>query len=165
MQAPVIHANERQRLESLESIRLSREREARFSELVELAAFVAHTPMASISIVDADAVWFKAEVGLGDGVLVREASLCAHIVAAAKPVVVPDTRLDERFRDNPLVIGGPKVRFYAGVPLIIDDDLPIGTLCVMDNRPRTFLTDERRALHIIANQAITQMRLHRLTPA
>ena len=163
MQAPVIHANEPQRLQSLESLALTRDREARFTELVELASYVAHTPMASLSIVDADEVWFKAEIGLGSEAIERPLSICGHTVAAAKPIVVPDTRLDERFRDNPLVLDDPHVRFYAGVPLIVDDELPIGTLCVMDTRPRTFLTDERRALQIIANQAITQLRLQRLT--
>ena len=161
MQGPEIHANEAERLASLESLGLTREREARFSELAELAAFVSHTPMATLSIVDADEVWFKAEIGVDSSGIDRSLSICGHTVAAAKPLVVPDTHLDDRFRDNPLVTGPPNVRFYAGMPLIVDDGLPVGTVCVMDTRPRTFLTDERRALHIIANQAIAQLRLTR----
>lgn len=162
MQAPMIRDNEAQRIASLESFQLTRDREARFNELVELAAFVAHTPMASLSIVEFDEVWFKAEIGLGAEPLERPLSLCSHTVATGRPIVVPDTLLDDRFRDNPLVLGPPNVRFYAGMPLIIDDELPVGTLCVMDTRPRTFLTDERRALYIIANQAVVHLRADRL---
>lgn len=163
MPAPAINDNESDRLASLDSFALTREREARYQELAELASFVAHTPIASLSVVGADEVWFKAAIGLDpDDALARPDSLCGHTVAEARPVISPDTLLDDRFADNPLVTGPPRIRFYAGVPLMVDAELPIGTLCVMDTRPRTFLTDERRALQIIANQAMTQLRTDRL---
>ena len=81
--------------------------------------------------------------------------------SAGAPLTVPDTLRDERFHDNPLVTGALGVRFYSGVPLMVDDDLAVGTLCVLDTRPRTFLSDDRRALQIIANQVTTHLRLAR----
>ena len=154
--------NEAERLASLDSFELSREREARYNELVELAAFVAHTPMATISVVEENEIWFKGSIGLEVDGIERPTSICGHTVNRDRMLVIPDTLLDDRFHDNPLVVDPPNVRFYAGTPLIVDDGLAVGTLCVLDTRPRTFLTDERRALQIIANQVVTQLRTDRL---
>ena len=162
MELAAVPDNERERLASLDGLQLARESEARFNELVELAAFVSHTPMATISVVQENEIWFKGAIGLAVDGVDRPTSICGHTVNRDSMLVVPDTLLDDRFRDNPLVTDPPNVRFYAGTPLIVDDGLAVGTLCVLDTRPRTFLTDERRALQIIANQVITQLRTDRL---
>ena len=142
--------------------------DARFNELAELAAFVAHTPMALLSLIDGDRQWFKASVGvdleaiLGPGVseIPRDVSFCQHTIVA-ETMIVPDTLIDERFVDSPFVVGPPNLRFYAGVSLVVDGH-NVGTLCVLDTRPRTFLTDERRALEILGRQASAQLLLRRM---
>lgn len=153
-----------ERLVSLRSLDvLDSAPEPRFNELVELAAFIAHTPIAAISLIDQGRQWFKAEIGIGIDDTTRDVSFCGHTVAATRTLVVPDMLRDGRFHDNPFVAGEPHVRFYAGVPLAVDEGLNVGTLCVMDTRPRTFLSDERRALEILGRQVETQLQLRRAT--
>ena len=135
--------------------------EARFGELVELAAFIAHTPIAAMTLIDEDRQWFKASIGLAIPGSGRDISFCGHTIADDRILVVPDTLRDERFVGNPFVEDEPYIRFYAGVPLDVDGQ-HIGTLCVLDTRPRTFLTDERRALGILGRQVETQLRLRRV---
>lgn len=151
-----------ERMASLDSLAITHEREARYSELAELAAFVSHTPMSSVTVIDGDEAWFKTTIGFEAEAIPRADSICGHTAALGEPLVIPDTLRDERFVDNPLVTGPLGVRFYAGIPLIVDEGLAVGTVCVLDNRPRTFLSDERRALQIIGNQVITQLRTDRL---
>jgi PAS domain-containing protein len=116
-------------------------REPRFESVVRLAADICETPMAAISFVDEARQWFKAFVGLEVCETSREASFCSHVVARREPMVVTDTHGDRRFRKNPLVRGAPYIRFYAGVPLFVFEQ-PIGSLCVLDDRPREL--DERQ---------------------
>ena len=134
--------------------------EPRFNELVELAAFIAHTPIAAMTLIDDDRQWFKASIGLEISGSGRDISFCGHTIAEPRTLVVPDTLHDDRFSDNPFVAQSPHVRFYAGVPLAVDDHL-VGTLCVLDTRPRTFLSDERRALEILGRQVEAQLQLRR----
>ena len=138
-----------------------------FAEIVELAAFVCHMPMAALSLIDDDRQWFKSMLGvdldrvLGPGVMEipRQVSFCGHTIVG-DTLVVPDTANDDRFSDSPFVVGEPHVRFYAGTSLMVDDH-HVGTLCVMDTRPRTFLSDERRALQILGRQAAAQLIIQR----
>ncbi len=138
-----------------------------FEEIVELAAFVCHMPIAAVTLIDDDRQWFKSILGvdtdriLGPGVkeTSRDISFCGHTIVG-DVLVVPDTGRDDRFDDNPFVIGEPHVRFYAGTSVAVDGH-HVGTLCVMDTRPRTFLSDERRALEILARQVAAQLVLHR----
>lgn len=159
MKQPPSIEREAERLDSLASIGLDRHSEAAYNELVELAAFTAHAPMASITVIDRDDAWFKSTIGFEADGLARADSICGHTVAAGVPIIVPDTLKDERFHDNPLVTGDLGIRFYAGVPLILDEGLAVGTLCVLDTRPRTFLSDDRRALQIIGNQVMAHLKL------
>ncbi|MEO0493426.1 MAG: GAF domain-containing protein [Actinomycetota bacterium] len=161
MQRPPPIEREAERLTSLASTGIDRVSEAAYNELVELAAFTAHTPMACITVIGEDEAWYKATIGFDAEGMDRTEAICAHTVATGAPLTVPDTRRDDRFRDNPLVTGDLGVRFYAGIPLMVDDDLAVGTLCVLDTRPRTFLSDDRRALQIIANQVTTHLHLAR----
>ncbi len=161
--APALE-NEPQRLASLHSLGvLDTPSEARFDELVELAAHIAHTPMAMMSLISEERQWFKSVLGLDLSETDRMTSFCGHTIAGPRALVVPDTHEDRRFADNPFVVGEPYIRFYAGVSLTVDEGLPVGTLCVMDTRPRTLLSDDRRALEVIGRQISTHLRLDRLT--
>ena len=115
--------------------------------------------MASITVIDDREAWFKATIGFEADGIDRAESICGHTAAAGEPLIVPNLLEDERFVDNPLVTGPLALRFYAGVPLILDDGLAIGTLCVLDQRPRTFLSDDRRALEIIGKQVTAHLQL------
>ena len=152
---------EAERLALLASVELSPESEARFNELVELAAFISHTPMAGLTIVDAETAWFKSALGFSAEPVDRTGVPCNTTVQQTQPLVVPDILEDERFATCPIVneLG---VRFYAGFPLMVHDGLAVGTLCVLDRRPRKLLSDELHALRVIADQAATQLRVSRL---
>ena len=141
---------------------MTTDREGRFNELLELAAFIAHAPMASLAIVEAETVWFKATLGFEVDTLDRHDTICGATVDEQAPLIISDTTQDPRFVDNPMVVDDPGVRFYAGFPLFLDDDLAVGTLCVFDRRPRTLLSDERYALRIVADQMAGQLQLDRL---
>jgi len=163
MMSPPVIEDESARLVSLRSIHiLDTPPEPEFDELVELAAWTCHAPMSAITLVDESRQWFKAESGIGLTETPRDVSFCAHTIAGDETLVITDTSLDPRFRDNPFVVDEPEVRFYAGVPISLDEGLRIGTLCVLDTRPRTLFSDERRALEIIARQAAVRLYARRL---
>src|SRR5689334_6386838 len=100
--------------------------EASFNHIAQLAGMLCGTPIALVSLVDESRQWFKARVGLAGCETARDTSFCAHAIHANEPFVVPDTLLDERFIDNPFVTGDPWVRFYAGVPLVLDGQYGVG---------------------------------------
>jgi GAF domain-containing protein len=94
-------------------------------------------PIALVTLVDRERQWIKSSCGLPElRHTSREASFCAHVIAERAPIIVPDTLLDERFAENPLVTGAPRIRFYAGFPLNLPDGSCVGSLCLIDNRPR-----------------------------
>ncbi|MBO1906562.1 EAL domain-containing protein [Microvirga sp. 3-52] len=116
---------------------LDTEPEAAFDNLAKIAAHVCDAPIAFISLVDEKRQWFKCEIGLnGLQQTPREMAICAHAILQSDVFVVPDTTNDPRFAGNPLVTGDLHVRFYAGAPLVTDEGLPLGTLCILDNTPR-----------------------------
>jgi CheY-like chemotaxis protein len=111
--------------------------EERFDRLTRLAAALFDVPVALVSLVDQNRQWLKSRHGLAARESPREVSFCAHaILSPAEIMVVPDTLQDARFADNPAVTGEPRVRFYAGCPLVLSDGSCIGTLCLIDTRPR-----------------------------
>src|SRR5262249_56368334 len=114
-------------------------REQRFGQLTRLAVGVLGVPIALVSLVDRERQWFKSAHGLELGQIAREASFCAHSVAARELLVVADAFVDPRFADNPQVTGERRVRFYAGCPLMIDQSC-VRTLSVLDGRPRRLST-------------------------
>jgi len=114
--------------------------EQRLDKIVEFASTEFEVPICLISLVDANRQWFKARVGLAVCETARDISFCAHALGSDAVLVIPDALLDPRFHDNPLVTGEPHIRFYAGAPLILRDGLAIGTLCLIDTRPRTLDT-------------------------
>jgi len=127
--------------------------ERRFDRLTEMAAMMFTVPMASISLVDRDRQWFKSRIGLDMPEISREIAFCAHAILAGRPgpFVVEDTLLDDRFFDNPLVRSTPNIRFYAGQPLHDSNGLPVGTLSVIDRRPRLLDPVQQRTLRSIAD--------------
>lgn len=155
-------ANELQRLAALyECNLLDSEPEQAFDDIAHLAAYICQTPIALISLIDAERQWFKAKVGLEASETHRDLAFCAHAILQEEIFIVPDAFADPRFAANPLVTGEPYVRFYAGVPLITSQGLPLGTLCVIDHVPRTLTPEQISALKILANQVVRQIELRR----
>jgi len=140
---------------------LDTEREAAFDDVVVLIARICEAPIAVVNLIDAERQWFKAEVGLGVRETPLATSFCAHALLLEDGMVVPDATRDPRFDCNPLVTGEPHLRFYAGRLLKTRDGLPLGTLCVLDTRPRPQgLTDlQQMALETLAGQVMAQMEL------
>jgi GAF domain-containing protein len=150
--------NEEQRLASLHGLGiLDTPPEERFDRITRLAASIFNTPMASISLVDRDRQWFKSSYGLDAVESSRETSFCSHAVAARDVLVVPDAFQDPRFSDNPLVTGSPRIRFYAGCPIFVGPDC-VGTVCVLDNRPRQVDDNSVHLLHDLAALAELELR-------
>ena len=146
--------NEAERLAALRRYEiLDTPQEAAFDDLVMIASAVCGMPMSSVSLIDLDRQWFKARIGLADAETSRDISFCAHAILNPDEVmVVPDAMEDPRFRDNPLVLSNPAIRFYAGAPLLGAEGLPMGTLCVMDRQPRKLEAHQIDALNALSRQ-------------
>ncbi len=134
-----------------------------YDQLVHLAARIFSCPISLVSLVDANRQFFKAEVGLGAKETGRDVSFCAHAIQKPDDVfVVADAKADERFRLNPLVLGGPEIGFYAGAPLVTEDGLAIGTLCVIDHKERLDITRrDLEILSVLARQVMTELSLRK----
>jgi diguanylate cyclase (GGDEF)-like protein len=153
---------ETERLEALRAYGvLDTEPEVAFDRLAQLAAEVMGTPVALISLVDADRQWFKARVGLDICQTSRDSAFCAHAINETDPLVVEDARLDPRFATNPLVLGPPMIRFYAGAQIRSASGHAIGTICAIDVRPRVMTPDKIRHLQGLAAAVVTTLELHR----
>jgi PAS domain S-box-containing protein len=162
MIAPSIPENEGERLAALERYRvLDTTPEEAFDELVHLASTICGVPIALISLVDRSRQWFKARVGLDVEETPRSVSFCGHALNDSDMFVVHDALADPRFATNPLVVGEPRIRFYAGAPLTSPEGLTLGTLCVIDRRPRLLDTRQCAALRALARQVMVQLELRR----
>jgi len=154
--------NEKQRLKVLWQYQvLDTVPEEVFDDLTELAARICEAPIALISLVDEKRQWFKSKVGLTLAETARDISFCAHAILQPNLFVVPDAVRDARFAHNPLVTADPKIRFYAGAPLLTPDGHALGTLCVLDRVPRELTADQRQALRVLARHVVTQLELRR----
>lgn len=139
MQTPPFPANESERLASLRKmILLDTPDEEAFDRITRLAAAMFRAPIALISLVDQNRQWFKSCIGLSARETGRDISFCGHAILNNQVFVIPDAREDTRFADNPLVVGEPYIRFYAGKPLKNDSQHNIGTLCIISPEPRNF---------------------------
>jgi hypothetical protein len=130
-----------------------------FDELAHLAAHICGTPVAAMSLIEDRRQWFKAEVGLGVRETPIEVSFCAKATLQPGLTVVQDASTDPRFANNPLVVGHPRLRFYAGARLDTAEGLPLGTLCVLDYVPRTLTPDQGAALKTLARKVVAQLEL------
>jgi|GEM_PF-364999 len=156
--------SEPERLEALARYEiLDTPREPQFDDVARLAADVFEAPIAVVNLIAEGRQWFKAEVGIGADELPLDVSICAHAILQPGIFMVPDTTQDPRFACNPLVIGEPGLRFYAGALLETPDGLPLGTVCVLDTKPRpNGITDRQRlTLEVLARQVMTQLELRR----
>ena len=153
--------NERERLQRLRSLNiLYTLPQQTYDDITCLASEIAGAPIALVSIVDEERQWFQSTVGLEARETHRDFAFCAHaILTPSEQLVVPDATQDPRFSDNPLVTGDPMIRFYAGSPLVCSDGTAIGTLCVIDRKPRTLTPMQARALQVLSRQVIAQIEL------
>lgn len=151
MQEPPILINEAARLSSLVKLDvLDTPPEERFDRITRLAKRMFNVPIVLISLVDADRQWFKSKQGLTPNETCRKSSFCAHAIAKLSTtnsleriMEIPDALQDQRFHDNPLVTGDPRIRFYAGFVLKSHDEYNLGTLCIIDTEPRTLSNEEK----------------------
>ena len=135
--------------------------EPAFDDLTRLAAYLCGTPMAIVSLVDEVRQWFKSRLGLPLAETPRQLAFCAHALCESDLLVVPDAALDPRFADNPLVTGELGLRFYAGAPLRTPEGHVLGTLSVLDVKPRQLTAEQLQALRVLGRQAMAQIELRR----
>jgi PAS domain S-box-containing protein len=147
------HPQEAERLASLARLKIMDTLPERdFDDLTLIASQICETPIALISLVDDTRQWFKSKQGLSAEQTPREYAFCAHAILDKELFIVSDSRKDERFSDNPLVTQNPNVIFYAGSPLLSPDGYPIGTLCVIDNKPKILSENQKASLRSLSNQ-------------
>jgi PAS domain-containing protein len=159
-QCAPLHPQEELRLAALDRLQiLDSLPEQTYQDIVELAAEICGTPVALISLVDRERQWFKAGVGIDAKETPRDVSFCAHTILGPDVFEVSDARRDTRFAANPLVVGGPKVIFYAGAPLLSPDNLPIGTICVIDSESRKLSGSMRLCLERLSRQVTALLEL------
>jgi phosphoribosyl 1,2-cyclic phosphodiesterase len=150
--------DEDRRLEALRRLGvLDTEPEDRFDRFTEAACRLLGTPVALITLVDADRQWFKSRVGIGFAESPRDQSLCAHAILGRDVMQVPDLLEDDRFADNPAVAGEERARFYAGAPIELHDGSRVGTLCVVDHRPRLLSPDQLAELRRLADGVAAEL--------
>ena len=144
--------DEEARLKTLRSLNiLDTSSEERFDRLTRMAKRMFNVPIALVSLVDENRQWFKSCIGLSVRETPRDISFCGHAILGKEIFIIPDATKDERFTDNPLVTNEPNIRFYAGCPLRFTDGSRLGTLCIIDQKPRSLSDDDLEALKDLAS--------------
>lgn len=158
MKTPDFPAHEKERLQTLRSTEiLDTDPEERFDRLTRMAKRVFGVSIALVSLVDENRQWFKSKVGLDASETPRDISFCGHAILGNDIFVIEDALQDERFADNPLVTGAPGIRFYAGAPLRYLDGSKLGTLCIIDQEPRTLDDEDYEMLRDLAEMAESEL--------
>ncbi|KHT40866.1 sensor domain-containing diguanylate cyclase [Vibrio sinaloensis] len=154
MKEPAKPDNEEQRIADLQGLNiLDTEPEERFDRVTRLAKRLLDVPIAVVSLVDSNRQWFKSCLGLDATETPRSISFCGHAILGDEPFIIPDAKQDTRFMGNPLVENEPHIRFYAGIPLVYHDNSKLGTLCVIDTKPRELQPHEVQDLVDLAKIA------------
>lgn len=155
MKAPLKPENETKRLKYLQSLNLlDSEADLDVDRITDFVANLFCVPIALVSIVDTHRQWFKSKVGLEATETSRDISFCGHAILDTVPLIVNDAKQDDRFADNPLVAGEPFIRFYAGAPLLTDQGLTLGTLCIIDTEPRELSENDAEILVKLAADVV-----------
>ena len=141
---------------------LDTEPEEPFDNVVALVRTMLDVPIAAVSLLDEDRQWFKARSGLDVSETPREDSFCTHTIQDHDPLIIDDATKDPRFLANPLVLGGPEIRSYAGIPLQTPDGYNVGSLCAIDTRARSFSTSEIATLAKFARIVVNELELRRI---
>ncbi|MGY3803643.1 GAF domain-containing sensor histidine kinase [Pigmentibacter ruber] len=136
--------------------------EFNLDEIVFIASYICQTPISLISIIDRERQWFKANLGLNATETSRDISFCGHAIHQDEIFIIENTENDERFKDNPLVTADPKIKFYAGSPLITSKGYKLGTLCVIDHKPNKLNNDQERILKSLAKLVIQNFEMKKL---
>ena len=160
MEPPRIPGDEEARLEELRSYCvLDTEANPKFDDISELTRFLAGTEIGIVSLVDSNRQWFKSCVGaaLGQQETPRDISFCGHTILQRDPLIIPDAREDPRFADNPLVVGEPFLRFYAGFPLITANGFVVGSLCAISRQPHQLNEDQINGIKRLAKLTVQQL--------
>ena len=153
---------ESERLKILRSFEvLDTPAEEAFDHITRVAARIAGVPIALVTLVDESRQWFKSRVGLEVEETPREYAFCSHAIQSSQLMVISDTRTDDRFQDNPFVVGEPGIRFYAGVPLVSPEGAGLGTLCVIDREPRELTPDQVELLYLLGQHVQAELNLRR----
>lgn len=148
--------NELQRLNALQNYRiLDTLSEGDYDRITELASLIFDVPISLVSLIDEDRQWFKSKIGLEVPETPRELAFCQHAILDTCIFEVEDAALDARFKENILVTSEPNIRFYAGCPLIDPNGFALGTLCVIDQKPRILTKSQKRALELLAEEVMT----------
>ncbi len=152
--------NEQERLGLLKKLDiLDTLEEQAYDDLTKIASHICGCPIALVSLLDDERQWFKSHHGLDATETPREYAFCGHAILGDNIFYVPDSEKDERFFDNPLVVGAPNVKFYAGIPLKLRGEYNVGTLCVIDNKPRELSEEQLDALRSLGRQVVSQLEL------
>ena len=155
-------ANEEGRIAALQKYAiLDSEPEQGFDDLTLLASYICRTPIALISLIDESRQWFKSRVGVTVSETPRDIAFCSTAILSSEVMIVPDTLKDERFRNHPMVVSEPNIRFYAGAPLINEEGFALGTLCVVDRTPRDFSPEQKEALKALSRLVLAQLEFRR----
>ena len=154
--------NEAQRLQALHDLDiLDTLEEQAYDDITWLTAQICNTPIALVTLIDAERQFLKSRHGLDAEEVPRDIGFCPHAILDDDVLVVEDATQDERFHDNPLVHSGPNVKFYAGAPLVLPGNLRIGTLCVVDHEPRELTAEQEKTLKVLARQVVSQLTLRK----
>lgn len=163
MKIPEIPSNETQRLKALKEYSiLDTLPDKDYDDITQLASQICGTSISTISLIDEKRQWFQSKVGLGVDSTDRNISFCGHAIMEPDQIfTVKDSRLDERFQNNPLVLGDPHVIFYTGVPLVSPEGFALGTLCVIDDKPKELDEEQLKTLKALSNQVVTLFELRK----
>jgi signal transduction histidine kinase len=164
MEIPAIPVNEAERLQALREYSiLDTLPEKDFEDITKIASEICQTPISLITLIDEERQWFKSKIGIDGSETPREHAFCAHAINKPDEIfTIKDSRKDSRFSDNPYVTGAPNVVFYTGVPLVNEDGFALGTICVIDNKPRELNETQLQSLCALSNQVVKLLELRKV---